>query len=99
MRTRTTLAAALLTLAALATGCSSDSSSEDSKPTPAKPSTTAKTYTYADCVDLLEYDFQEDDLQDASDDPECSHLTRARYLDAVGEVLAAHKDEIVDSAQ
>lgn len=98
MRTRTTTVAALAVLALTLTACSS---SEDST-TPAKPSTshtTAKAYTYADCVDLLEYDFQEDQPQDASGDPECSHLTRDRYKDAVAEVLTAHKEEILDSAQ
>jgi hypothetical protein len=98
MRTRT-IAAALAAAAALTlTACSS----EDSSTTPAKPSTsptTAKAYTYEDCVNLLEYDFQEGQPQDASDDPECSHLTRDRYKDAVAEVLTEHKDEILDSAQ
>ncbi|MFI2911129.1 hypothetical protein ACG2OD_23220 [Streptomyces sp. PDY-4] len=97
MRTRTTTVGILAVLALTLTACSSEDST-----TPAKPSTsptTAKAYTYADCVDLLEYDFQEDQSQDASGDPECSHLTRDRYKDAVAEVLTAHKDEILDSAQ
>ncbi|ODA69528.1 hypothetical protein [Streptomyces sp. AVP053U2] len=98
MRTRTTTAGILAVLALTLTACSSS----DSNTTPAKPSTsptTATAYTYADCVDLLEYDFQEGQPQDASGDPECSHLTRDRYKDAVAEVLTAHKDEILDSVR
>jgi PBP1b-binding outer membrane lipoprotein LpoB len=95
MNTRTAVVGALAFLALTLTACSSDSGTTSSKPS----TTSAKAYTYEDCVDLLEYDLQEGQLQDASGDPECSHLTRDRYKDAVAEVLTAHKDEILDSAQ
>lgn len=95
MRTRTTLAAALLTLAALTASCSSDSSeSSDSKPS----TSSGKTYSYADCIALLEYDYTEGQPQDASGDPECSHLTRDQYGKAVAEVLAGHKGDILEEA-
>lgn len=96
MRTRTA-AGILAVLALTLTACSSSNDGT----TPSEPSTspvTAEAYTYADCVDLLEYDFQEGQPQDASGDPECSHLTRDRYQDAVAEVLTAHKDEILEDA-
>ncbi|MDX3343741.1 hypothetical protein PV409_37965 [Streptomyces sp. ME02-6979.5a] len=97
MRTRTTLTAATAAALLALTGCSSD---EPAAPASAQPSaTTAKTYTYADCVDLLEYDYQQDQPQDASGDPECSHLTPGQYQQAVTDVLTAHKDEILRDAQ
>ncbi|MGA5330963.1 hypothetical protein ACPCJT_20260 [Streptomyces griseoincarnatus] len=96
MKTRTAACAALLTLAALTAGCGS---SDDKPSEPSTSTTPAKAYTYEDCVALLEYDFTEGQPQDASGDPECSHLTRDRYKDAVAEVLTAHKDEILEDAQ
>jgi hypothetical protein len=94
MRTRTTTVGILAALALTLTACSSGS---DDKPT--QPSSSTKTYSYADCVALLEYDYTEGQPQDAASDPECSHLTRDQYLKAVAEVLTAHKDEILEDAQ
>ncbi|MGQ5580898.1 hypothetical protein [Streptomyces sp. ECR3.8] len=94
MKTRTAACAALLTLAAL-TGCSSSSDGKSDEPS---PSSSTKTYSYADCVALLEYDYAEGQPQDASGDPECSHLTRDQYGKAVAEVLTGHKDEILEEA-
>lgn len=90
MRTRTTLAAGLL-LATL-TACSSSDSGGD-KPAPTvTASPTAKAYTYDDCKGLIEYDLREGEPQDASGDPECSHLSKADYDKAASEVLLANKD-------
>ncbi|MFF5795788.1 hypothetical protein [Streptomyces albogriseolus] len=97
MHIRTTAVSILAVLALTLTACSSEDSSDQANANPSSP-TTAKAYTYEDCVDLLEYDFQDGQPQDASDDPECSHLTSDRYQDAVAEVLTAHKDEILEDA-
>lgn len=102
MRTRTATALAGLLLAAL-TACGSDGGSgTSSKPSnsaePSASTSSTKTYTSEDCIDLLEYDYQAGQLKDASKDPECSHLTDDQYTQAVGEVLAGHKDEIMDKA-
>jgi hypothetical protein len=59
-------------------------------------SPSAKTYTFQDCVTLLEYDYAQGQPQDASKDAECAHLTRDEYTKAVGAVLAAHKDEFIE---
>jgi hypothetical protein len=99
MRTRTITAAVALLFAALtACGSSSDGSDKPAEPSASATSSPAKAYTYADCVELLEYDFQKGEPQDASRDPECSHLTRDQYTEAVAEVLTAHKDEIIEDA-
>ncbi|MDQ0842415.1 hypothetical protein [Streptomyces sp. V1I6] len=96
---RTTAATAALLLATLtACGSSSEGSEKPAEPSTSPTSSPAKAYTYADCVELLEYDFQQGEPKDASRDPECSHLTRDQYTEAVGEVLAAHKDEIIEDA-
>ncbi|MFC8277202.1 hypothetical protein ACFUJR_32660 [Streptomyces sp. NPDC057271] len=96
-RTTTTTLTATLLLAL--TACSSSGETASSKPaastTSASPST-AKAYTYQDCVDLLDYDFTDGKPQDASRDPECAHLTTEEYAKAVGEVLTEHKDEILN---
>ena len=86
-----TLAAGLLAL----TACSSNAGNKPAAEATPSPS---KTYTFKDCVDLLEYDYQQGKPQDASHDPECAHLTNDEYVKAVGEVLSAHKDEILEQA-
>lgn len=97
---RRTIAATAALLLATLTACGSSNSDDK----PAKPSAsatsspTAKAYTYDDCVELLEYDYQQGESKDASGDPECSHLTSDEYTKAVGEVLAGHRDEIMDKA-
>lgn len=98
-RTITAATAALLLATLTACGSSSDGSDKpvpDPKPsTTATSSPTAKAYTYDDCLELLEYDYQQGEPQDASGDPECSHLTDEQYAKAVAEILTAHKDEII----
>ena len=60
------------------------------------PTASAKTYTFQDCVALLEYDFTQGELQDEKAAIECAHLTSDDYQRAVGEVLTNHKDEILN---
>jgi hypothetical protein len=96
MRTRTTLAAALL-LATL-TACGSSDSGTSAKPKAIPSSSPTKSYTFEDCKKLLEYDYEQGESKDASGDPECSHLTNEQYSKAVGEVLAAHKSGVLDQA-
>ena len=93
MRTRTATTAVAGLLLATLTACGGSGTS-------AKPSTspTAKAYTFEDCTDLLEYDYQQGEPKDASSDPECAHLTSDQYTKAAAEVLAGHKDEIMDKA-
>ncbi|MET7795701.1 hypothetical protein [Streptomyces decoyicus] len=67
-------------------------------PKPAATTTTPRTYSRADCEALLEKTYQERQLRDASNDPECKALTHDQYVKAVGAVLATHKDEILDRA-
>lgn len=93
MRTRTITIAAAALLTAL-TACSGDKQ-PDAKASASPSSSPAKTYTFEDCRELLEYDYQAGESKDASGDPECSHLTEGEYHKAVGEVLAAHKDELM----
>jgi len=98
MRTRTTAATVLagLLLATL-TACGGDGESDTSAKSSASPSSSpTKSYTFQDCKELLEYDYQQGESKDASGDPECSHLTSDEYSKAVGEVLAGHKDDILD---
>ncbi|MFI8254094.1 hypothetical protein [Streptomyces filamentosus] len=102
IKTTTTLAAGLL-LALTACGTADNppavpSDKQGADATTATPAATAKTYTFQDCVDLLDYDFTDGKPKDASKDPECAHLTPDEYVKAVGEVLTKHKDEILNSA-
>lgn len=97
-RTTTTALTATLLFATLsACGSSSDGGDKPADPTKA-PSPTAKAYTYKDCVDLITYDLTEGEPQDASDDAECSHLSKADYDKAASEALLGQKDEILDQA-
>ncbi|WP_236241148.1 hypothetical protein [Streptomyces sp. CC228A] len=96
MRTRTTTTAIALLLATL-TGCSSASEPEQpaAAASPSITTSTPASYTFQDCVDLLEYDYKAGTPKDAKHDPECSHLSEDEYVKAVGQVLTAHKDEII----
>ncbi|WP_406515552.1 hypothetical protein OH809_24785 [Streptomyces sp. NBC_00873] len=99
MRRTTTALIATAMLAALA-GCSSSS---DDKTTAASPATTVtasteQEHTIDDCVAVIEQDYAQDNLHDASDEAECIGLTEDEYTDAVAEVIGGHKDEILDDA-
>ncbi|MGW4050809.1 hypothetical protein ACWENA_08245 [Streptomyces sp. NPDC004779] len=102
MRIKPIIAAVGLLLACTACGTSDNPSAKPSDKASVEPSTaspSAKAYTYQDCVDLLEYDYKEGTPQDASTDPECAHLTSDEYAKAVGEVLAAHKDDFIEQGE
>ncbi|XIG78742.1 hypothetical protein C1N81_39680 [Streptomyces sp. SGAir0957] len=88
--------------AALAiTGCGSDSSTDD-KPAAepeATPVITAEpSYDAYDCQALLERNYDDGDVHDASSEPQCGSLTRDEYTDAVKKVITGRKDEILDTA-
>lgn len=95
MRRLTIPAATTAALLAL-TACSSDTDKPGPAPSAAASSSSAKAYTYQDCVDLLDYDFQQGKPQDASKDAECAHLPRDQYEKAVAEVLTKHKDSFIN---
>ncbi|WP_128643523.1 hypothetical protein [Streptomyces sp. SS] len=67
-----------------------------------EPGTTASPSTRAfdvhDCKALLERGYAAGAPRDGSKDPECAHLTRDEYTAVVGEVIAGHKDEIMEDA-
>ncbi|MFJ9729542.1 hypothetical protein ACIRP3_43145 [Streptomyces sp. NPDC101209] len=95
----------VLTLTALIALCAATGCSSDSHGTPATapaPATTAASsepaYTIDDCKTLLEEDYNADNVHDASDEAECQGLSEKEYTEAVGEVLKAHKDEILKDA-
>lgn len=96
MRTRTALPAILL-IAATITSCSSGSHDDDT-PSNTPGATPSRTYTKADCLRLLEENYKAGTPQDVSDEAECSSLTHAQYVDLVGQVIAGHKDQILDHA-
>jgi len=98
--TTATLLAALLLGAAV--GCGS-SSSDDAKPaTKSIPSATPipsqTAFTIDDCKALLEKNFAADANTDVSAEEECASLTRDEYVQAVGDVLTGHKDDILADA-
>ncbi|MGW0032111.1 hypothetical protein ACWDXD_20075 [Streptomyces sp. NPDC003314] len=99
MRTRTAAITAALLLSLTACGTADNPPATPSDKGGAEASTatpSTKAYTFQDCVDLLEYDFQQGQPQDASKEAECAHLSTEEYTKAVGEVLTKHKDEIIN---
>ncbi|MFD5709498.1 hypothetical protein ACFWHW_03735 [Streptomyces pharetrae] len=104
MRHTTTvlLAAACLALAGCSNSTDGKADAKASASTPAAPSPTPTPsepeYTFEDCTALMEANYAADANTDVSDEPECAHLTEDEYVQAVGEVLAGHKDEILDQA-
>jgi hypothetical protein len=103
MRHTTTV---LLAAACLAfVGCSSSDDDAKAKPSPSVSASasevsapTEAVFTFEDCVQLLEENYAADTNTDVSAEPECADLTQDEYVDAVGEVLSGHKDEILDAA-
>ncbi|MFC8360744.1 hypothetical protein ACFUIY_12825 [Streptomyces griseorubiginosus] len=92
---------ALAAISLLMTGCSDSSGSATSAPTSAAPAPTfseTPAYTAEDCKDLLEKNYTEDNVHDASDEAQCLSLSNDEYVAAVGDVLADHKDDILTSA-
>lgn len=96
---RTTTAAALTAILIALSGCSSSGdTTAETKPSASPTPSPTPSYTLEDCVALLEEGYQAGAPRDASNDPECAHLTDAGYTQAVGQVLVGHKDEIMDQA-
>ncbi|MFJ6685784.1 hypothetical protein [Streptomyces werraensis] len=90
------LAVALLAIA----GCSSATGSKASTPSTSPTSAAAsRTYDKYDCRALLERSYDEDNVYDASSDPECASLTRDEYVNVVKEVLTGRKDQILEDAE
>lgn len=98
MRRTTTAALAAALLATLAGCSSSGDSTTEAKPSASPTPSPTPSYTLEDCVALLEEGYQAGAPRDASNDPECAHLTSDGYTQAVGQVLVGHKDEIMDQA-
>ena len=95
---RAILPAAAIALLAI-TGCvGSSEPAAQPKPKAATVTTAAPTYDAYDCRALLERNYDDDTVHDASDEPECESLTRAEYVDAVKKVITGRKDEILDTA-
>lgn len=102
MKTRTALyATALAATLLLMTSCSNSDDSAASAPATVAPASTAAeepAYTAEDCKDLLEKNYAEDNVHDASDEAQCLGLSNDEYVTAVSDVLAGHKDDILASA-
>lgn len=102
LKTRTTLYATALaaTMLLLASCSDSNDSAAPAATTSAPASTTAEepVYTAEDCKELLEKNYAEDNVHDASDEAPCIGLNNDEYVAAVGDVLANHKDDILTSA-
>jgi hypothetical protein len=96
MRRTVLLAAVCLALA----GCSSSSDVTTDAKASATPSPTPSetAFTIEDCKSMLEANFAADANTDVSEEPECADLTEEEYVQAVGDVLTGHKDDILDDA-
>jgi len=84
----------------LLAGCSTKSGETKADPKPSATSPSASpTYDEYDCRAVLERNYEQDNIHDASGEPECSSLTHDEYLDVVKKVLAGRKDEILEDAE
>jgi len=94
LKTRATLyAAAALAAAATLSGFSS---SEDRASPPPSFSAGERSYTIDDCKELLEQDYAEDNVHDASNEAPCLGLSHDEYLDAAADVIAGLLDVTVN---
>ncbi|MEU2995827.1 hypothetical protein [Streptomyces sp. NPDC001758] len=102
MKTRTTLYATALaaTMLLLASCSDSNDSAAPAATTSAPASTTAEepVYTAEDCKELLEKNYAEDNVHDASDEAQCVDLSNDEYVAAASDVIAGHKDDILADA-
>jgi hypothetical protein len=91
---RRSLAGAVLalTVASPLTACGDTPSPK----APAKTTEPQRTSSLAACEALLEKTYQERQLRDVSNEPECTPLSHDQYVKAVGDVLGAHKDDFLD---
>ncbi|MFI8535368.1 hypothetical protein ACIGMX_34625 [Streptomyces aquilus] len=92
------VAIACLTLSGCSDGATSAPSAKAESASAASPAPTETTFTLEDCKALLESNFAADANTDVSREPECSALTKDEYVQAVGDVLTGHKDDILADA-
>ncbi|MEV7054118.1 hypothetical protein AB0N95_01435 [Streptomyces microflavus] len=99
MKIRIAIAAVAVTLATVA-GCGTrgDATDVNAKPSGTNSPAAAPSYDVHDCRALLERNYDDDALRDASGDPECAHLARGGYLEVVKEVLTGRTDEILEDS-
>ncbi|MFJ9214215.1 hypothetical protein [Streptomyces sp. NPDC102264] len=96
---RTAIAITLLLATLTACGSSPDTATKsESSPSASSPSPAARSFDVYDCKALMEREYEADKLRDFSGDPECGQLTRDEYVQAVGDVIAGRKDEILADA-
>lgn len=93
-----TITAVAALAALLLAGCGNTTAPPAPAATPATAKPTPAAYDLHDCTALLERNYAADATRDASEDPECADLTREEYVEAVGTVLLAHADEMMDQA-
>ncbi|MFE4671103.1 hypothetical protein [Streptomyces sp. NPDC056723] len=95
---RTVIITATLAATLLLASCGSNGSDgkPDSKPAATSAAPAKPAYGLSDCRDLLEQNYTDENVHDASKEPECEGLTRKQYLSAVKDVLAGHKDDILE---
>ncbi|MGW0795926.1 hypothetical protein [Streptomyces sp. NPDC002692] len=91
------IAAALLA-ATLASATACSAGGDGGRPDAKRPAVTASpsetAYTKDDCTALLEKNFVDDNIHDASREEECRNLSRAEYQDSAKTVLLRHADEV-----
>ncbi|MFB6678703.1 hypothetical protein ACFCWG_41070 [Streptomyces sp. NPDC056390] len=95
---RTAIITATLATTLLLASCGSNGSDgkADSKPAATSTAPAKPGYDLSDCKDLLEQNYTDENVHDASSEPECKGLTRRQYLSAVKDVLTGHKDDILE---
>jgi hypothetical protein len=98
---RRTIAAAAAVLALTATaGCGGGNTGKpaaaSTKPTPVI--TAEPSYDVHDCQALLERNYDEGNVHDASSEPQCGSLTHDEYIGIAKKVITGHKDDILDTA-
>lgn len=96
--TTTTATVTALAAALLLTSCGSGGDAQAKPTASSSPTATTRAYDAYDCKALLERNYDADNIRDASDDPECETLTSDEYASAVADVIAGHKDDILNDA-
>lgn len=95
---RTALAVLAACTLALA-GCSNSGSNAADKPTATVTATPSPTRHNLDgCKALLEKNYEDGNIHDASDDVECRNLSSSEYQEAVKDVLSGHVGSIMSKA-
>lgn len=101
MRRAAIVAAATATLLIALAGCSNDQAAPQPTVTKTVNATEkpADLGSFAACTNLLEDYYEDDNLHDASNEPECAGLSHDEYVKAAGGVLTGHKDDILADAE